>query len=111
LKHHVKHLLNLADTRFQKHPSFIFTAFNILQRHEMLSHTGLKVKRANFASVAVASQFATASPDVVKDVSERVAKGEMPRPKNEEERKVLKLLRNEARGLMIEKRLPSFYIL
>jgi hypothetical protein len=44
LKHHVKHLLNLSDTRFQEHPSFIFTAFNILQWHEMLLHTGLKVK-------------------------------------------------------------------
>ncbi|KAJ7615408.1 hypothetical protein FB45DRAFT_758031 [Roridomyces roridus] len=62
LKHHVKHLLNLADRRFQEHPSFMFTAFNILQRHEMLLRTGLKVKRANFDFVA--SQFASVSPDI-----------------------------------------------
>ncbi|KAJ6552632.1 hypothetical protein DFH09DRAFT_834351, partial [Mycena vulgaris] len=106
----------------------LFTTFNILQRHEMLLHTGLKVKCNNFASVA--SQFATVSPAVVKKVSEHVANGESPAPQNEEERKVLNLLkqvngvaasipgssaariamRNELRGLMIEKGLPSFYI-
>ncbi|KAJ7101094.1 hypothetical protein C8R44DRAFT_580728, partial [Mycena epipterygia] len=105
-----------------------FTAFNILQRHEMLLHTSLKVKRANFETVA--SQFATVSPKVVKNVSERVANGETPVPKNAEECKVLNLLRqvngvaasvpgssaarvamrNEIRGLMIEKGLPSFYL-
>jgi hypothetical protein len=128
MKHHVKHLLNLADRRFQEHPSFSFTAFNILQRHEMLLHTGLKLKRANFEFVA--SQFASVSPDIVKNVSQRVANGESVVPKNAEERKVLTLLkqvnavaasvpgssaarvamRNEIRGLMIEKGLPSFYI-
>ncbi|KAJ7127741.1 hypothetical protein C8R44DRAFT_528551, partial [Mycena epipterygia] len=106
----------------------LFTAFNILQRHEMLLHTGLKVKRNHFA--AVASQFASVSPEVVKRISERVANGESAAPQNEEERKVLNLLkqvngvaasipgssaariamRNEIRGLMIEKGLPSFYI-
>jgi hypothetical protein len=128
LKRHVKHLLNLSDRRFQEHPSFAFTAFNILQRHEMLLSTSLKVKRANFVSVA--SQFASVSPEVVKTVSERVASGEAAVAKNEEERKVINLLkqvngvaasvpgssaarvamRNEIRGLMIEKGLPSFYI-
>ncbi|KAJ7107332.1 hypothetical protein C8R44DRAFT_637560 [Mycena epipterygia] len=44
LKRHVKHLFNLADPRSQEHPSFLFTAFNILQRREMLLHTSLKVK-------------------------------------------------------------------
>ncbi|KAJ6617732.1 hypothetical protein B0H10DRAFT_1796765, partial [Mycena sp. CBHHK59/15] len=138
LKQHVKHLLNLSDQRFQEHPSFAFTAFNVLQRHEMLLNTSLKVKRANFVSVA--SQFASVSPEVVKTVSERVANGESAVPKNAEERKVLNLLKqvngvaasvpgssaaraifnhilpalvamwNEIRGLMIEKGLPSFYI-
>ncbi|KAJ6613656.1 hypothetical protein B0H10DRAFT_1682288, partial [Mycena sp. CBHHK59/15] len=110
------------------HPSFSFTTFNILQCHEMLLHTSLKVKRANFESVA--SQFASVSPDVVKSVSERVANGKAPVPKDAEEHKVMNLLRqvnsvaasvpgssavqvamrNEIRGLMIEKGLPSFYI-
>ncbi|KAJ7688747.1 hypothetical protein B0H17DRAFT_938109, partial [Mycena rosella] len=105
-----------------------FTAFNILQCHEMLLNTSLKVKRANFASVA--SQLASVCPEVVKTVSERFANGGSAVPKNAEEHKVLNLLkqvngvaasmpgssaariamRNEIRGLMIEKGLPSFYI-
>jgi hypothetical protein len=76
LKHHVKHLLSLSDSRFQEHPSFSFTAFNILQRNEMLLHASLKVKHGSFEIVA--SQFATVSPEVVINVSERVANGETP---------------------------------
>lgn len=91
LKRHVKHCFNLAVTRFQEHPSFLFTAFNILQRREMLLHTSLKVKRVNFASVA--AQFASLSPEVVQRVSERVSNGHPPAPENEEERKVLNLLK------------------
>jgi hypothetical protein len=118
----------LADRRFQEHGSFSLTTFNIVQRHEMLLHTSLKVKRANFDYIA--SQFASVSPEVVKNVSERVANGESAVPKNAEERKVMDLLtqvngvaasipgssaarvamRNEIRELMIEKGLPSFYI-
>jgi hypothetical protein len=99
-----------------------------MQRPEMLLHTSLKVKRATFDYIA--SQFASVSPEVVKNVSERVANGESAVPKNAEERKVMDLLRqvngvaasvpgslaarvamrNEIRGLMIEKGLPSFYI-
>jgi hypothetical protein len=67
LKRHVKHLLNLSDQRFQEHPSFLFTAFNILQRREMLLHTSLKVKKSNFPSVV--AQFASVSPEVVQRVS------------------------------------------
>jgi hypothetical protein len=94
----------------------------------MLLHTSLKVKRASFENVA--AQFATVSPEVVKNISERVTNGETPMSKNPEERKVLDLLRqlngvaasvpgssaarvamqNEIRGLMIEKGLPSFYL-
>jgi hypothetical protein len=73
LKQDVKHLFNLGDSRFQEHPSFLFTAFNKLQRRELLLHTSLKVKRVNFASVA--SQFASVSPEVVQRVSERIASG------------------------------------
>ncbi|KAJ7650272.1 hypothetical protein FB45DRAFT_730549 [Roridomyces roridus] len=91
LKRHVKHLFNLADTRFQEHPSFLFTAFNIMQRRELLLHTSLKVKKVNFASVA--AQFASVSPEVVQRVSERVAGGNSTAPKDAEELKVFNLLR------------------
>ncbi|KAJ7200534.1 hypothetical protein GGX14DRAFT_571942 [Mycena pura] len=102
----------MPDGRFQEHPSFLFTVFNIMQRRELLLHTSLKVKKVNFASVA--SQCA----------------GSSAAPKDAEEIKVLNLLkqvnavassvpgssaarvamRNEIRGLMIEKGLPRFYI-
>ncbi|KAJ6592103.1 hypothetical protein DFH09DRAFT_892820, partial [Mycena vulgaris] len=99
-----------------------------LQRREMLLHTSLKVKKSNFQ--AVASQFASVSPEVVERVSQCVANGNPSAPKDDEERKVFNLLkqvnaiaaavpgssaarvtmRNEIRGLMIKKGLPSFYI-
>ncbi|KAJ7729618.1 hypothetical protein B0H14DRAFT_2269063, partial [Mycena olivaceomarginata] len=99
-----------------------------MQRRELLLHTSLKVKRANFASVA--SQFASVSTEVVQRVSERVANGSSVAPQDAEERKVLNLLkqvnaiassvpgssaarvamRNKIRGLIIDKGLPSFYI-
>ena len=57
MRRHVKHLCGLADRRFQEHYSFMFTAFNILQRRAVLLHTSLKVHKANFNSVA--SDFVT----------------------------------------------------
>jgi hypothetical protein len=44
---HLRHLLQLADRRFQEHPSFIFTAFNILQQREIMRRMHLRVKRSN----------------------------------------------------------------
>ncbi|KAG2110212.1 uncharacterized protein F5147DRAFT_574833 [Suillus discolor] len=52
IKRHVKHLFNLADCRFQEHYSFLFMAFNILQRQKILLHTSLKVNRDSFPTVA-----------------------------------------------------------
>ncbi|KAJ7922636.1 hypothetical protein B0H13DRAFT_1865650 [Mycena leptocephala] len=45
---HLKHFFNLADRRFQEHYSFLFTAFNMLQRETLLLHTSFKVNRQNF---------------------------------------------------------------
>ena len=60
MKRHVKHLCSLSDRRFQEHYSFMFTAFNILQRRAVLLHTSLKARKANFNSIA--SDFASVSP-------------------------------------------------
>ena len=62
-KWHIKHFLNLANHRFQEHPSFLFTAFDIIQRWMLLLHTSLKTKHRNFLSVA--NTFAAVSPDVI----------------------------------------------
>ena len=128
MKKHVKHLFSLADRRFQEHYSFLFTAFNMLQRREVLLRTSLKVKRSNFPSVA--ANFASVSPQAVHIVSQRIANGDSITANTDDERKVLNLMRqvklvsshvpgssgsriamrNEIRGLMMDKGLPSFYI-
>lgn len=128
MKRHVKHLFSLSDRRFQEHYSFLFTAFNILQRRSVLLHTSLKVDKCKFQEAA--NNFASVSPGAVHVVSERVSRGDFSTAKNEEERKVLSLMkqvklvtshvqgssasrlrmRNEIRGLMFDRGLPSFYI-
>lgn len=64
---HLRHLLSLADRRFQVHPSFIFTAFNILQRREVMRRTQLRVKRSDFANKA--RLYSCITPDAVERVS------------------------------------------
>ncbi|KAJ7086532.1 hypothetical protein C8R44DRAFT_650820, partial [Mycena epipterygia] len=128
MRTHIKHLFNLSDRRFQTHYSFLFTAFNMLQRRQVLLRTSMKVKRSNFDHVA--AQFASVSPQTVHIVSERIANGDSTTANNADERQVLRLMkevniinahvsgssqsklvmRNQIRGLMIEKGLPSFYI-
>ena len=128
MKRHVKHLFNLADRCFQEHYSFLFTAFNILQRRKMLLHTSLKVKRESFP--AIASNFAAISSSAVHCVTERVARGDTMTANNEDEKCVLRLMkevqvitshvsgssqarlnmRNEICGLTYELGMPSFYI-
>lgn len=128
MKRYVKHLFNLADRRFQEHYSFLFTVFNILQRREILLHSSLKVKKSNFDDIA--KNFASVSPESVHIVSERIGRGDFTTTNSDEEQKVLNLMkevnivtshvpgssasritmRNEIRGLMMDKGLPSFYI-
>lgn len=74
MKQHVKYLFSLADRRFQEHYSFMFTAFNILQRRAVLLHTSLKVHKHNFKSVA--SDFASVSPETVHIVTDRISRGD-----------------------------------
>ncbi len=128
MKRHVKHLFSLSDRQFQEHYSFLFTAFNILQRREILLHTSLKTTRRNFDSVAWS--FASVSVEVVHQGTERVSRGDWMTSDVSEERQVLNLMkevnvvtsnvpgssaarimmRNEIRALMMDKGLPSFYI-
>lgn len=127
-KRHIKHFFNVADRRFQEHYSFLFTAFNIIQRNAILLQTSLKVRKHNFDKVA--ASFASVSPQAIHVVSERVAKGDYATANNDDEHKVLELMkqvktvtgnvpgstaarmvmRNEIRALMVDKGLPSFYI-
>ena len=128
MKRHVKHLFSLSDRRFQEHYSFLFTVFNILQRRTVLLHTSLKTRKASFPIIA--KDFASVSPETIHIVTERISRGDSVTANNSEERKVLNLMkqvtavtsnvpgtsasrvamRNEIRGLMIEKGMPSFFI-
>ena len=128
MKRQAKHFFSLSDRRFQEHYSFMFTVFNILQRREILLRTSLKTKRQDFDSVA--ASFGSVSSEAVHLVAERVARGDTQTCNSDEERKVLRLMkevraitssvpgsasskvkmRNEIRGMILELGLPSFFI-
>lgn len=127
MKRHVRYLLSLADTRFQKHYSFLFTAFNILQRRSILLHTSLKVRKASFRRVA--DELSSISPEAMASVCQKLEAGNTA-SYTAEEKKIFKLMdevkfvstqipgssaarlnmRNEIRAMMLELGLPSFYI-
>src|ERR1700722_8524980 len=129
MRRQVKHFLQLSDRRFQEHPTFIFTAFNILQRRAMLLHTKLKTEKSNFKQMA--EQFASVSSETIHAVAEKLKNEQQQKISwSDDERKIADLMqqvntitgyvegsaaarvhmRNEIRGLMIDQGLPSFYI-
>ena len=128
MKAHAKYLFSLRDRRFQKHYSFLFTVFNILQRRALLLGCSLKVKKTSFSQFA--QNFSSVSSNAVRDVLERIEKGDGAAAHTDEERKVLRLMkevnlvtakvpgssaarvamRNEIRALTMTHGMPSFYI-
>ncbi|KZV95352.1 hypothetical protein EXIGLDRAFT_610679 [Exidia glandulosa HHB12029] len=128
MKRQVKHFLNLRDRRFQEHPTFSFTAFNLIQRRSILLQAKLKVDKASFQTVA--DDIAATSWDAIQAICDRASKGEHIVPQNDDERRVLRLMRqvkvltskvpgsaaskasmrNEIRGLMMTKGMPSWYV-
>lgn len=128
MKEHAKALFSWHDKRFQTHNSFLFTVFNILQRRALLLGCTLKVKKASFSRFA--ESFSSVSSDAVRDVLERIEKGDGTTAHTDEERKVLRLMkeinlvtakvpgssaarinmRNEIRALTLTHGMPSFYI-
>ena len=127
-ENHVRHFLSLSDRRFQEHYSFLFTAFNVIQRRKLLLHTSLKVKRSKFQSWA--DKFKTISPTTIESLATKSSDGKYPVAQNTEERTVLDLMRdvntitshvpgsaaarvsmrNEIRALTMKVGLPSFFI-
>ena len=128
MKEHAKYLLSLRDSRFQTHNSFLFTVFNMLQRHDMLLGCSLKVKRATFSQFT--KRFSSVSSDAVGNILGRIEKGDKVSASTDEEQKVLRLMkevnlvtakvpgssaarvamRNEIRALTLTHGMPSFYI-
>ncbi|KAJ3538306.1 hypothetical protein NM688_g6538 [Phlebia brevispora] len=127
-KRHIRYLFARADRQFQEHYSFLFVVFNILQRREVLLKSKLKVAKRSFHHVA--QEFQCISPDAIARVCDRFCEGGDMRAYSEDERRVLKLMRevrlitsnvpgtsasklhmrNQIRATMNEKGPPSFYI-
>lgn len=128
MKVHARHLFSTADKRFQEHYSFLFTVFNVLQRRIVNQKARLKVKKSYFEEFA--STLQNLSDNAFSSVTARVAKGDYTTAYSDEERLVLRLmkevnlvsqpvpgssaskqvLRNQIRGMMTDLGLPSFYI-
>ena len=128
LENHVKHMLALADKRFQEHYSFVFVAFNVLQRRKLLLHTSLRVNRNNFNSWA--QRFACVSTEAINSLTARASTGAQPTAMNNDERLALELMkevktissnvpgspdsrltmRNEIRANILSLGVPSFFI-
>ena len=128
VKEHVKYLFSQRDKRFRTHYSFLFTVFNVLQRHSSLLHAGLKVKKWYFSKFA--HDLAKVSSEVIGEMLLRIEKGEKVVPRTEEEQRVWRLMkevnlvtskvpgssaarvsmRNEIRALTMTHGMPSFYI-
>ena len=52
LREHVRYLLSYNDRRFEKHPSFMFVVFNLLQRRDACFHAQLIATRSYFRASA-----------------------------------------------------------
>ena len=127
-ENHVKHMLSLSDRRFQEHYSFMFVAFNVIQRRKLLLHTSLRVNRRNFHGWA--QRFADVSADTMQGLAERASSGSLPAATTEDEKRALELLRevklisanipgsaasrltmrNEIRANILSLGVPSFYV-
>jgi hypothetical protein len=128
LENHVKHMLALADRRFQEHYSFMFVAFNVLQRRKLLLHTSLRVNRNNFDSWA--QRFGRVSAAAINSLTAQAAAGAQLIATNDDERLALELMkevktissnipgspdsrltmRNEIRANILSLGVPSFFI-
>ncbi|EFI26879.1 hypothetical protein CC1G_15280 [Coprinopsis cinerea okayama7 len=67
---HIRHLLCIRERRFQEHHSFMFTAFNIIQRRKVLLSIALRTRRSSFDDVA--STFAGVSSLAVSEVLDKI---------------------------------------
>ncbi|EJD40481.1 hypothetical protein AURDEDRAFT_70083, partial [Auricularia subglabra TFB-10046 SS5] len=99
-----------------------------MQRRSILLNTKLKVSRSNFAPVS--RDLSAVSWEAVQRVCQRASAGEHVVPKDDDERRVMRLMnhvkvltskvpgsaaskitmRNEIRALMMTKGLPSWYV-
>ncbi|KJA13613.1 hypothetical protein HYPSUDRAFT_1074013, partial [Hypholoma sublateritium FD-334 SS-4] len=109
-------------------PSSQLRAAAVRHKRAILLHTGLRVKSTSFDHFS--ETLASINEDTIRTVCDRVASGDAVHPNSADEAKILSLLnevnavagkvpcssasrvamRNEIRGLIMEKGLPTFYL-
>jgi hypothetical protein len=92
LKAHVRHLISLADRRFQKHFTFIFVMMNLIQRRTSSFQCKLGVKRSWFPKVKRALDRADMI-DTLKGLESKFAAKPSSRPESDIEKEALSLLK------------------
>ncbi|KAL0578897.1 hypothetical protein V5O48_003088 [Marasmius crinis-equi] len=117
-----------ATSETREHASFLFSSFSMLQRHEMLINTVMKIRNKMYRNMA--RDFTEVSPSAVAAVSSRIAEGDTVTWRNQSEKKVLHLMkharimtgkvqgsaeakkhqRNEIRALSMVQGSPAYYI-
>ncbi|KAF5335803.1 hypothetical protein D9611_009612 [Ephemerocybe angulata] len=126
---HVQHVLSLTDSRFRHHGSFLFTAFNMIQRRSLLLNVAFKTRHSWFR--ALADGFNLLTSETVGKVASRMTDDTFfTTPHTEEEKKVISLMshvnsvtrkvegtsssrlsmRNEIRATTSSFGVPSFFI-
>lgn len=125
---HAKHLLALADTRFQEHTTFQFMVYNILQRREVNKSARFKINKKHVDSFA--KDINAISPATIAAMVKRAEDGGYIQATTPEEKVVMSLMdkvkkinctvdgtaaskvamRNKIRAMMMQLGMPSFYI-
>jgi len=69
-KEQAQYYFNISDRAFRYHFSYIFVAFNMLQRRMAHLHTYFTVKNSNFDSIA--RKLVAVSPDILNDLAKQL---------------------------------------
>jgi len=123
-REHVKYLLSLNSDRFRTHRSFIFVAFNIMQRAEARQRINLLVNQKDYQQFSneISSLTLQDFDDAVKTVStdpnakynsiihKLIAKVQSASANVQGTRAALKHRRNDIRAYMIYFGMPAFFI-
>ncbi|CAF0983083.1 unnamed protein product [Brachionus calyciflorus] len=122
-REHTKHYLKTHCGRFVKNRTFIFVAFNMIQRHEFSLNLSIMTKKKYFENVSYFLSQITKE-DIQNEIEKVLSTGEIQNQNIKElfhqsvimskntqgSRFNLKHRRNDIRSYIIQKGLPSFYI-
>jgi hypothetical protein len=125
-KKQIQYLLSYHDRRFEEHHSFIFIAFNMLQRREACLHARLMTSKPYFSKTA--EQIVSLNVDDIKQVLHDFEKNKISAPSRNPQVNALlsqvkavggkvmgsahsrSALRNQIHGLIFNQGLPSIFL-